>query len=92
MKVLHLPLWTPNKNDVQLGNFIQQHIALSKDGHDIHSIEFFSDANLSSISIVDDDQKTRVSYPKSRIKWRTLFWYVKACKLVHAHLNKRGFE
>ena len=92
MKVLHLPLWAPNKDDVQLGNFIQQHIALSKNGHDIHSIEFCSDASLKKVSIIDEEEKTLVSYPKSWLKWITFYWYLKACRLVYAHMNGRGFE
>jgi glycosyltransferase involved in cell wall biosynthesis len=92
MKVLHLPLWAPNKDDVQLGNFIQQHIDLSNQDHDTHSIEFFSDASLKGVIIIDEGDKTRINYPKSWLKWRTLYWYLKACKLVHAHLNKKGFE
>ena len=92
MKVLHLPLWAPNKDDVQLGNFIQQHIALSQQDHDIHSITFLSDPSLKKVNIIDEEEKTLVSYPKSWLKWITLYWYLKACKLVHAHLNKKGFE
>ena len=92
MKVLHLPLWAPNKDDVQLGNFIQQHIALSQQDHDIHSIEFFSDSSLNKVIIIDGNQKTQVSYPKSWLKWRTFYWYLRACKLVHLHLNQKGFE
>ena len=92
MKVLHLPLWAPNKDDVQLGNFIQQHIALSKKGHDIHSIEFCSDASLKKVDIIDEEEKTVVSYPKSWLKWITFYWYLKACRLVYAHMNGKGFE
>ena len=43
-------------------------------------------------TIIDGNQKTQVSYPKSWLKWRTFYWYLRACKLVHLHLNQKGFE
>ena len=92
MKVLHLPLWAPNESDVQLGNFIQQHIEVSRQTHDVYSIAFFSDSNLSNVLIRSEDYKIEVFYPKRRFKWCTLYWYIKACRLAIIQLKNDDFE
>ncbi len=91
MKILHLPLWVPNENDIQLGNFIQEHISLSSKRNEIHSIEFFADPNLHQVKIESNSGVTRISYPKSKFRALNLLRYIKASRLAINELTKIGF-
>ena len=92
MKILHLPLWVPNKNDVQLGNFIQQHISISASNNEIHSLEFIADETIDKIILSNHPSVTRITYPKSTNRFINLFWYLKAAKLAAKELKEIGFE
>ena len=91
MKILHLPLWVPNENDIQLGNFIQEHISLSSKRNEIHSLEFFADPNLHQINIESNSGVTRISYPKSKFRALNLLRFIKASKIAINELRKIGF-
>ena len=91
MKILHLPLWVPNKNDIQLGNFIQEHISLSSKRNEIHSLEFFADSNLNQVKIESNSVVTRISYPKSKFRALNLLRYIKASKIAINELRKTEF-
>lgn len=92
MRILHLPLWTPNKSDIQLGNFIQHHISLSGKAHEIHTLEFFSDGSARNINVSSTKRLTSISYPKSRFKLIAFLWYLKAVRLSLRHLKKIDFD
>ena len=92
MKILHLPLWAPNKNDIQLGNFIQEHISLSAINNEVHSLVFFTDENIENIKIESSADVTRIYYPKSRNRIINFFRFLKAAKIGVEGLKKKGFE
>ena len=92
MKILHLPLWVPNKNDIQLGNFIQEHIALSAINNEVHSLVFLSDENIEKIKIESSSNATRIYYPKSRNRIINFFRFLKAAKMGVEAVKKKGFE
>lgn len=92
MKILHLPLWAPNKNDIQLGNFIQEHISLSAINNEVHSLVFFTDENIENIKIESSADVTRIYYPKSRNRIINFFRFLKAAKIGVEELKKKGFE
>ena len=50
----------PNENDIQLGNFIQEHISLSSKRNEIHSLEFSADPNLHQVKIDSNSGVTRI--------------------------------
>lgn len=91
MKILHLPLWVPNENDIQLGNFIQEHISLSSKRNEIYSLEFFADPNLHQIKIDSFSGVTRISYPKSKLRALNLLRFIKASRIAIYELRKIGF-
>ena len=91
MKILHLPLWAPNKNDVQLGNFIQHHISLSARKHEVHSLEFIAAEDCNEIVLLEKEKVSQISYPKSSFKIINFFRYLRAAELAVNHLKKIGF-
>ena len=81
----------PNENDIQLGNFIQEHISLSSKRNEIHSLEFFADPDLIKVKIDSNSGVTRISYPKSNFRALNLLRYIKASKIAINELRKTGF-
>ena len=91
MKILHLPLWIPNKNNVQLGNFIQQQIELSSQGNKVFTIGFVADDSVNEIKIDKQLNSIIVTYQKSNVKLITLFNYLKAVKTSLKELKNVNF-
>ena len=91
MKILHLPLWIPNKDNVQLGNFIQQQIELSSIDNETFTIGFISDSNIKRITILSDVNSLTISYPSSNNKFISLFNYLKAVKISINEFQKLNF-
>tara|TARA_B110000438_G_scaffold294675_1_gene336450 strand:+ start:574 stop:1677 length:1104 start_codon:yes stop_codon:yes gene_type:complete len=92
MKILHLPLWIPNKNNAQLGNFIQQQIELSSQDNEVFTIGFIADNSVNDIKIDKQLNAIIVTYQKSEIKLITFLNYLKAVKTALRELKKVNFN
>ncbi len=94
MKILHLPLWIPNKEDTQLGNFIQQQIDLTQIDHQIFSLSFISNVNAKKIEFnFTQSNSLTISYPKSTFKLVTFFFYLRAVQQSVSYLrDKYSFD
>lgn len=94
MKILHLPLWFPTKDDIQLGNFIQQQIKLTQIDHEIFTLTFLSLANCRKIEFdLNKSNSLTVVYPKSIFKLLTFFHFLRAAnKAFHYLKNNYDFE
>jgi glycosyltransferase involved in cell wall biosynthesis len=92
MKILHLPLWIPNKNNVQLGNFIEQQIELSSLDNKVFTIGFIADDLINDIKIDKQQNSIIVTYQKNKIKFITFLNYLKAVKIALKELKKVNFN
>ncbi|MFL2571628.1 MAG: glycosyltransferase family 4 protein [Parvicellaceae bacterium] len=91
MKILHLPLWFPNKEDIQLGNFIEKQINLTSLDHAVFTISFHSVANLNKINLKVSSSSIAVQYKKHTNRLATLISYYRAAKLAISKLNQLNF-
>ena len=91
MKILHLPLWIPNKNNVQLGNFIQKQIELSSLDNEVFTVGFVADDSVNEIKIEKQLNSITVTYQKSKIKFITFLNYLKAAKIAVKELRDEKF-
>jgi len=92
MKILHLPLWIPNKHNVQLGNFIQQQIELSSVDNETFTLGFISDRTIKRINVISNANSLTISYPSSNNKFISLFNYLKAVKISIQEFQKFNFS